>query len=98
MGQFFTDISTIVHLSSIHIHGDDLILPVVALVRGGVLGAEYGVRGSLGWRLVVVEPKFLGPSLLCGGRSSPMGFLMEPSVLELLVHGLPFPGFLLPGG
>src|SRR5712672_1133936 len=97
VGQSFRDISTIVHLTSVHIHGDDLATPVAALASGGVLGAEYGVCGSLGWRLVVVEPKLLGPLLLCGGRS-PVGFLVEPSVFELLVNRLPFPSFLLPGG
>src|SRR5712671_1707969 len=97
VGRMFRDVSTIVHLASVHIHRDDLVAPVVALAGGGVLGAEYGVRGSLGRRLVAVEPKFLGPLLLCGGRS-PVGFLVEPSILELLVDRLPFPGFLLPGG
>ena len=97
VGRIFRDVSTIVHLASVHVHGDDLVAPVAALVSGGVLGAEYGVRGSLGRRLVIVEPKLLGPLLLCGGRS-PMGFLVEPSVFELLVNCLPFPGFLLPGG
>src|SRR5882672_1767221 len=96
VGRFFTDVSTIVHCSSVHIHGDDLVTPVGALASGGVLGAVCGVCGSLGRRLVVVEPKLLGPLLLCGGWS-PMGFLMEPSVFELLVNGLAFPGFLLPG-
>src|SRR5712671_4051709 len=96
VGRIFRDVSTIIHLASVHIHGDDLVAPVAALASGGVLGAEYGVGGSLGRCLVVVEPKLLGPLLLCGGRS-PMGFLMEPSVFELLIHGLAFPGFLLPG-
>src|SRR5712675_109547 len=94
----FRDVSTIVHRACVHIHGDDLVAPVAALASGGVLGAEYGVGGSLGQRLIVVKPKFLGPFLLCGSRSSPVGFLVEPSVFELLVYGLPFPGFLLPGG
>src|SRR5882672_6429757 len=97
VGRFFTDVSTIVHLASVHIHGDNLVAPVAALASGGVLGAVCGVGGSLGRRLVVVEPKLLGPLLLCGGRS-PVGFLVEPSVFELLVDRLPFPGFLLPGG
>src|SRR5882757_3088250 len=97
VGRIFRDVSTIVHYTCVHIHGDDLVAPVAALASGGVLGAEYGICGSLGRRLVVVEPKLLGPLLLCGGRS-PVGFLMEPSVLELLVDRLPFPGFLLPGG
>src|SRR5882672_11167129 len=97
VGRFFSDVSTIVQLTSIHIHGDDLVAPVTALASGGVLGAVCGVCGSLGRRLVVVEPKLLGPLLLCGGRS-PVGLLVEPSVLELLVDCLPFPGFLLPGG
>src|SRR5712672_942736 len=56
VGQFFRDVSTIVHLASIHIHGDDLVAPVAALASGGVLGAEYGVSGSLGRRLIIVEP------------------------------------------
>src|SRR5712672_4083408 len=96
VGRIFRDISTIVHRASVHIHRDDLVTPVAALASGGVLGAKYGVRGSLGRRLVVVEPKLLGPFLLCGGWS-PMGFLVEPSVFELLIDGLAFPGFLLPG-
>src|SRR5712671_4906517 len=96
VGRIFRDVSTIVHLASVHIHGDDLVTPVAALASGGVLGAEYGVCGSLGQRLVVVEPKLLGPLLLCGGRS-PVGFLVEPSVFELLIDCLAFPGFLLPG-
>src|SRR5882672_5127886 len=97
VGRIFRDVSTIVHRAGVHIHGDDLVTPVAALASGGVLGAKYGVRGSLGRRLVIVEPKLLGPLLLCGGRS-PVGFLVEPSILELLVDRLPFPGFLLPGG
>src|SRR5882672_141998 len=97
VGRIFRDVSTIVHLASVHIHRDDLVVPVVALAGGGVLGAEYGVRGSLGRCLVVVEPKLLGPLLLCGGQS-PVGFLVEPSILELLVDCLSFPGLLLPGG
>src|SRR5712671_4518359 len=96
MGRIFRDVSTIVHLTGVHIHGDDLVTPVAALASRGVLGAEYGVGGSLGWRLVIVEPKLLGPLLLCGGWS-PVGFLVEPSVFELLIDGLAFPGFLLPG-
>jgi len=96
VGRIFRDVSTIVHLASIHIHRDDLVAPVAALASGGVLGAEYGVGGSLGRHLIVVEPKLLGPLLLCGGRS-PMGLLVEPSVFELLIYGLAFPGFLLPG-
>src|SRR5712671_1201168 len=97
VGRFFTDVSTIVHLSSVYIHGDDLVAPVAALASGGVLGAVRRVGGSLGRRLIIMEPKLLGPLLLCGGRS-PVGFLVEPSVFELLVNRLPFPGFLLPGG
>src|SRR5712675_2154715 len=97
VGLIFMDVSIIVHRACVHIHGDDLVAPVIALASGGVLGAICGVGGSLGRRLVVVEPKLLGPLLLCGGRS-PVGFLVEPSVLELLVNGLLFPGFLLPGG
>src|SRR5712675_3361917 len=97
VGLIFRDVSTIVCLTSVHIHGDDLVAPVVALASGGILGAVCGIGGSLGRRLILVEPKLLGPLLLCGGRS-PVGFLVEPSVLELLVDGLPFPGFLLPGG
>src|SRR5882757_8941372 len=97
VGRFFTDVSTIVHCSCVHIHGDDLVAPVAALASGGVLGAVCGIGGSLGRCLIIVEPKLLGPLLLCGGWS-PVGFLVEPSVLELLVDGLPFPGFLLPGG
>src|SRR5712672_4771824 len=96
VGRIFRDVSTIVHLACVHIHGVDLVAPVAALASGGVLGAEYGVSGSLGRHLIVVEPKLLGPLLLCGGWS-PVGFLMEPSILELLVHCLAFPGFLLPG-
>src|SRR5712672_3813200 len=53
VGLVFRDISTIVHLSSVHIHRDDLVAPVAALASGGVLGAV--VCGSLGRRLVVVE-------------------------------------------
>src|SRR5712671_1296473 len=56
VGLIFRDVSTIVHLTCVHIHGDDLVAPVVALASGGILGVEYGVRGSLGRRLVVVEP------------------------------------------
>src|SRR5712672_2001779 len=56
VGRIFRDVSTIVQLTSVHIHGDDLVTPVVALASGGVLGAEYRVRGSLGRCLVVVEP------------------------------------------
>jgi len=56
VGRFFTDVSTIVHLASVHIHGDDLVTPVVALASRGVLGAVYGVCGSLGRRLIIVEP------------------------------------------
>src|SRR5712671_3142610 len=89
VGWFFTDVLTIVHLTSVHIHGDDLVAPVAALASGGVLGAKCGVRGSLGRCLIVVEPKLLGPLLLCGGRSS-VGFLVEPSVFELLVNCLAF--------
>src|SRR5712671_5810511 len=98
VGRIFRDISTIVHLASVHIHGDDLVTPVVALASGGVLGAEYGVGSSLGRCLVVVKPKFLGPLLLGGRRTSLVEFLVEPSIFELLVDCLPFPGFLLPGG
>src|SRR5712671_1176473 len=87
VGQIFRDVSTIVHRACVHIHGDDLVAPVAALASGGVLGAKYGVRGSLGRRLIVVEPKLLGPLLLCGGWS-PVGFLMEPSVFELFVNSL----------
>src|SRR5712675_1870031 len=96
VGRIFRDVSTIVHLASVHIHGDDLVAPVVTLASGGVLGAVCGVSGSLGRRLIIVEPKLLGPLLLCGGRS-PVGFLVEPSVLELFINCLAFPGFLLPG-
>src|SRR5712672_2344048 len=96
VGRIFRDVSTIVHCTCVHIHGDDLVSPVAVLASGGILGAEYRVRGSLGRRLVVVEPKLLGPLLLCGGRS-PVGLLVEPSVFELLIHSLAFPGFLLPG-
>src|SRR5882672_9726002 len=83
VGRFFSDVSTIVHLASVHIHGDDLVAPVAALASGGVLGAVCGVGGSLGRRLIIVEPKFLGPPLLCGGRS-PVRLLVEPSIFELL--------------
>src|SRR5712672_4719266 len=56
VGLIFRDVSTIVHRTSIHIHRDDLVVPVAALASGGVLGAEYGVCSSLGRHLVVVEP------------------------------------------
>src|SRR5712672_1182010 len=88
VGQIFKDVSTIVHLASVHIHGDDLVAPVAALASGGILGVGYGVSGSLGRRLIIVEPKLLGPLLLCRGRS-PMGSLVESSILELLVDCLP---------
>src|SRR5882672_1811691 len=83
VGQIFRDVSTIVHLASVHIHGDDLVAPVIVLASGGVLGAVCGVCGSLGRRLITVEPKLLGPPLLCGGRS-PVRLLVEPSIFELL--------------
>src|SRR5882757_5545105 len=85
VGQIFRDVSTIVHLTSVHIHGDDLVAPVAALASGGILGAVCGVGGSLGRCLIVVEPKLLGPFLLCGSWSSPVRFLVEPSVFELFV-------------
>src|SRR5712672_1357340 len=91
VGRIFRDVSTIVHRACVHIHGDDLVAPVAVLASGGVLGAVHGVGGSLGRCLIVVEPKLLGPLLLCGVWS-PMGFLVEPSVFELFVNGLPFPG------
>src|SRR5882757_10273718 len=40
VGRIFRDVSTIVHLSSVHIHGGDLVAPVAALASGGVLGAD----------------------------------------------------------
>src|SRR5712675_2924480 len=98
VGQFFRDVSTMVHVSCVHIHGDDLVAPVVALTGGGVLGAEYWVCGSLGWHLVIMEPKPLGPFLLGGSRSSLVVSLGEPSIFELFVDGLVFPGFLPPVG
>src|SRR5712671_5534276 len=97
VGQIFRNISTIVHRTSVHIHGDNLVAPVVTLAHGGILGAEYGVHGSLGRRLVVVEPKLLGPLFLGGSWSSLVVVLVEPSILELLINSLVFPGFLLPG-
>src|SRR5712671_4502832 len=66
VGLIFRDVSTIVHLASVYIHGDDLVTPVGALARRGVLVVD----GSLGWHLVIVKPKSLGPLLLGGGRSS----------------------------
>src|SRR5882757_6686843 len=39
VGRIFRDVSTIIHLTSVHIHGDDLVTPVAALASGGVLGA-----------------------------------------------------------
>src|SRR5712672_3198788 len=56
VGLIFRDVSTIVHCACVHIHGDDLVTPVTALASGRILGAVYGVRGSLGRCLVVVEP------------------------------------------
>src|SRR5882757_1210877 len=56
VGRIFRDVSTIVHLASVHIHRDDLVTPVIALAGGGVLGAVCGVGSSLGRRLVTVEP------------------------------------------
>src|SRR5712671_6328250 len=35
VGRIFRDVSTIVHLSSVHIHRDDLVTPVAALACGG---------------------------------------------------------------
>jgi len=98
MGQSFRDVSTIAHLTSVHIHGDDLVMLVATWASWGVLGVEYwGVHSSLGRRLIVVEPQLLGPLLLQGTRLCSRVFLVEPSVLELLVDCLALPGFLLPG-
>src|SRR5882672_4681832 len=56
VGRIFRDVSTIVHCACVSIHRDDLVAPVGALAGGGVLGAVCGVGGSLGRRLIIVEP------------------------------------------
>src|SRR5712672_297225 len=55
VGRFFSDVSTIVHCTCVHIRGDNLVAPVAALASGGILGAVCRICGSLGRRLVVVE-------------------------------------------